>query len=163
MYIWQRMAVSAEHRAGGGTACSAHHASLFLAGLSLPASSPAGTATLSPTGRARHPHGGTSGLPPDDFSPFSHTSPPSLASPRPQLQSLCPELCLEAGKGSGQPVSPSQLLMQGFPPSAIPAGKPVHRSPPGEQDEGSSCSNPNSAGCAQRAVCELPVQSLWSA
>lgn len=101
----------------------------------LPASLPAGTAVLSPVGRARHPHRGTSGLLLDDLSPFSCTSPPSPASPRPQLWSLHPKLCQEAGEGSRQPASPTQLLVQGV-PWRRPSGQTSARESPERVGQG---------------------------
>lgn len=96
----------------------------------------------------------------DDFSPFSRTSSlparPPQASPRPQLQSLHPKLCPEAGKGGGRPASPTQLLELGVHPGRCMGHPPEGV---GRQGSGPAVAIPNSTGGAQRATCGLPVQS----
>lgn len=112
------------------------------------------TAALSLMGRARHPHGGTSSLLPDDSSPYSHTLPPSLDSPRSQLQSWHAKLC--QGGRCGGVHSPTQLLAQGVLP--VPRQhKTRAREPLGEQDEGPSCSNPR-----QQRLCPASRSRAWS-
>jgi len=124
-----------------------------------PASLPAGTDILPPMGRARHPHGGTSGLLMDDRSPFSHTSPPLQASRRAQLQSLRPKLCPEAGKGSGQLASSAQLLRCGGPPAPSQQANRCAGAPRESRTRGPAAAIPNGAGRAQRAARGLLVRS----
>lgn len=120
-----------------------------------PASSPAGTAILSPMGRARYPDGGTSGLLTDDFSPFSRTS--SLPRPLqgPSSSPCVPSSAQRQVRAVGSRRAPLSSSRGGS-PSTIPEGKPAHGSPPREWDEGSCCSNPQQrrpcpASCSRAA------------
>lgn len=106
IYIWQRMATSTKHPCG--VRATAGLAPLPRASLAPGRPPLAGLlAILSPVGRARHPHGGTSGPFMDDFSPFSRTSPPPARPPRP-LQGPSSSLCVPSSAERQARVAGSQ-------------------------------------------------------
>lgn len=162
IYIWQRMVVRTKHLCGWGPppVCLAP---LCLASprqapiCPLPASSPVGTAILSPA------EPGTLTEAPQAccqvISPLFPNIVPSPASPRPQLQSSCPELCPEAGEGRQAAGEPHSAPCAGVSPALSQWANQHVEAPPENGIEGSSCSNPQqhwpcSASCSCTAGLE---------
>lgn len=93
------------------------------------ASSPVGTAILSPMGRARHPHGGTSGLLTDDFSPFSCTLPPPRPLQGPSSSPCVPSSAQRQARAVGSQRTPLRSSCGGS-PRRCPSGQTSAREPP---------------------------------